>query len=231
MLLCVLKWLAGCCVLMPYLRDCSFYSRSPVYSQDNGVAKWLCPFCSSQRTAEVLVKFHWEFWCEIVVGVPRHDPRFNFQSYIIFVERNAHRQMSHKCDVKQRDSICCNRTASDSLDNRFPRIREGHPATAPPIPSSTSDHSGLAWITAPISPKWLFGTIQLFLTSASEGAHMLIDSDFNNEFKRQEMFVGQLAVLWHSTVEQSFIHFFLVKIAASQGYCWLRGLEWTQPGP
>lgn len=101
----------------------------------------------------------------------------------------------------------------------------------PPIPSSTSDHSGLAWITAPISPKWLFGTIQLFLTSASEGAHMLIDSDFNNEFKRQEMFVGQLAVLWHSTVEQSFIHFFLVKIAASQGYCWLRGLEWTQPGP
>lgn len=56
MLLYVLELLAGCCVLMPYLRDCCFNSRSPVYSQDNGVAMWL--LCSSQLIVEVLVKFH-----------------------------------------------------------------------------------------------------------------------------------------------------------------------------
>lgn len=163
MLLYVLELLAGCCVLMPYLRDCCFYSRSPVHSQDNGVAMWL--LCSSQLIVEVLVKFHWEFGFENSVGVPRHDPHLNFQSYVVFVEWSAHRQMSHNCDARQCDSIHCNRTTCDS---RFPRIREGHPAGAPlphPIKQFETLRSCLDYCAH--FHQWLFGTVQLFFTSAA----------------------------------------------------------------
>lgn len=136
--------------------------------------------------------------------------------------------MSHKCNARQCDSIGCNRTTSDRLDNRFPRIREGHPATAPP------SHQALR--IAPVLPGLLrpFPSVAVWYHPAfppfcSEGAHAL--SDFKDSVKRQEMLVGHLAVLWCRTVEQSFIHFCLVEIAAFHGRCWVRGLGWTQPGP
>lgn len=171
MLLYVLELLAGCCVLMPYLSDCCFHSRSPVYSQDNGVAMWL--LCSSQLIVEVWVKFHWEFGFENSVGVPRYDPHLNFQSYVVFVGWSAHRQMSHKCDARQCDSIHCNRTTCDSL---FPRIGEGHPATAPPSPShqAVRNTTVLPGLPRPF-PSVAVRYRPAFLHFCSEGAHVLSD--------------------------------------------------------
>lgn len=135
--------------------------------------------------------------------------------------------MSHKCDVRQCDSTHCN-TTSDRLDSRFLRTREGHPATAPPIPSSTSDHSGLAWITAPIS-------ISGCLVPFSFSSLLQRGSSYAEWFERfsQETLVGQLAVLWCRTIEPSFIPcFFWLELLLSGALTCVQsvwGQEWSPP--
>lgn len=133
--------------------------------------------------------------------------------------------MSHKCDVRQGDSICCNRT-SDRLDNRFLRIREDHPATAPPSHQALRIPPVLPALVRPFpsAAVWYHPAFPHF---CSEGAHTL--SDFKDSVKRQEMLVGQLAVLRCTTKFYSFV--FWLKLLRSMCHCWVRGLGWTQPGP